>query len=236
MLVLGIDTTTLVGSVGIIDETGLLGESILNIKRTHSERLMPTLSRLLEDVGIVLEDVDLISVSLGPGSFTGVRIGVTTAKTLAQALNKPLVGVYSLDVLAENLANVQGLVCPILDARKQEVYTAIYQADGTGKLSRLLDYSALGTKELLDKIPTNQERVYFLGDGVKVYGQLLKESLSGRYRTVPHNLLVPRGSTVARLGLDKWQAGLTKTNFLAIEPFYLRKSEAELAWEKKQGG
>ena len=236
MLVLGIDTSTLVGSVGVIDDSGLLGDYTLNIKRTHSERLMPALSRLLEDVGVTLENIDLISVSLGPGSFTGVRIGVTTAKTLAQALNKPLVGVYSLDVLAHNLANVQGLICPILDARKQEVYTAIYRADGTGKLEKLLDYSALGIAELLDKIPASQEGVYFLGDGVKVYGQLLKESLAGRCHTVPKNLVVPRGSTVAQLGLDKWQAGLPKTNFLDIQPFYLRKSEAELAWEKKQGG
>jgi len=236
MLILGIDTTTLVGSVGLVNETGVLGEYTLNIKRTHSERLMPALSRLLEDVGVTLEEIDLISVSQGPGSFTGVRIGVTTAKSLAQALDKPLVGVYSLDVLAYNLANVSGLICPILDARKQEVYTALYRGDGSGKLEQLWDYQALGIEELLAGLDNEDQGVFFLGDGVKVYANRLKNSLEQRYLSVPANLLLPRGSTVAELGRLAWNNGLKQVSFTELKPFYLRKSEAELAWEKKQGG
>lgn len=232
MLTLGIDTSTLVGSVGLIDENGLLGEYTLNIKRTHSERLMPAISCLLKDAGVVIDDLDLISVSQGPGSFTGVRIGVTTANSLAQAAKKPLVGVCSLDVLASNLLNVQGLVCPILDARKQEVYTALYQGDGKGCLNKVLDYRALGIEPLLEEFKRYNDAVYFLGDGVKVYSQILETALGERYRVTPANLILPRGSTVAQLGLEKYRTG---KSYQQIEPLYLRKSEAELAWEKKQG-
>lgn len=234
MLILGIDTTTLVGSIGLIDdEKGVLGEYTLNIKRTHSERLMPAISCLLSDVGVAIDDLDLVSVSKGPGSFTGVRIGVTTAKSLAQALGKPLVGVVSLDVLAHNLVNVQGLICPILDARKQEVYTACYQAEGTGKLEKLMDYSALGIEALLAELNKSGQRVYFLGDGVKVYSNKLQEALGSRYCEIASSFLLPRGTIVAELGLLEWKKN--PGNFLSVQPFYLRKSEAELAWEKKQG-
>jgi len=235
MLILGIDTTTLVGSIGLAEEKRVLGEYTLNIQKTHSQRLLPALNRLLEDLGRTVQEVDLISVSQGPGSFTGVRIGVTTAKTLAQALEKPVVGVCSLDVLASNLTNVCGLICPILDARKQEVYTSLYQADGRGNLRQVLDYSALGLEQLLAIIGEWGQGVYFLGDAVPVYAEKLQSILQERYLPVPPNLLLPRGSSVAWLGLKEWKKG-SQTNFEELQPFYLRRSEAELAWEKKQGG
>lgn len=232
MLVLGIDTTTLVGSIGLIEEKSTLAEYTLNIKRTHSERLLPALSSLLKDAGVTIQDVDLISVSQGPGSFTGVRIGVTTANSLAQGAQKPLVGVCSLDVLAHNLVNVQGLVCPILDARKQEVYTALYRGAGQGQLTKLLDYQAMSLEPLVEQIQERAEDIYFLGDGVKVYGDFLQKCLGERYKTIASNLLLPRGSTVAQLGLEKWQKGEGGAGL--VEPLYLRKSEAELAWKKNR--
>lgn len=232
MLILGIDTTTLVGSVGLISESGVLGEFTLNIKRTHSERLLPALNSLLEEGGVTFSQLDLISVSLGPGSFTGVRIGVTTANSLSQASQKPMVGVYSLDVLAHNLAHVQGLVCPILDARKQEVYTALYRGEGKGLLTKVSDYAALSLDKLIENLESQEGNIYFVGDGVKVYAHFLKDALGSRYIDVPAALQIPRGVVVAQLGGEKWLEG--NNSSYPLTPFYLRKSEAELAWEKKQ--
>jgi len=234
MLILGIDTSTLVGSVGLLNDNAVLGEFTLNIKRTHSERLLPALDTLLRETGVSLAEIDLISVAQGPGSFTGLRIGVTTANSLAQAAEKNIIGVTSLEVLADNLAYVQGLICPILDARKGEVYTCLHRTDGKGGQEQILSPSALTIDRLLEIIHQENDDVYFTGDAVKVYEKYLQEKLGQRYTSLPSSLLIPRGCVVARLGWQKWQKG--KQENFPLQPLYLRKSEAELAWEKKQGG
>ncbi|RKY01883.1 tRNA (adenosine(37)-N6)-threonylcarbamoyltransferase complex dimerization subunit type 1 TsaB, partial [Candidatus Poribacteria bacterium] len=126
MRVLGIDTSTTTGSIGLIDGDKVVAEHVLDVMETHSSRLMPAIDQMLKKAGLSIWDVDLIAVSKGPGSFTGLRVGVATAKGLAYALRKPIVGVPSLDVLAFGVKFFDGLICPLLDARRGEVYGAIY--------------------------------------------------------------------------------------------------------------
>ena len=136
MKILGIDTATRVGSLAIVDNESLIGEYTLNMNTTHSVRLLPALDQLLKTADLVLSHIDVLAISLGPGSFTGLRIGASTVKGLALAANKPVVGIPTLDALAQNFRGVESLICPMVDARKKEVYTALYRSKRTGSLEK----------------------------------------------------------------------------------------------------
>lgn len=148
MRVLGLDSATLVAGVAVVDEKRVIMEGFLQTRRVHSERLLPLLDTWLREAELKLEHLDGIAVTSGPGSFTGLRIGISTAKGLAQVLGIPLVGVPTLDALALNLAGSAGLVCPILDARKGEIYTALYRSPHPGQLCRLTEYLAVAPSTL----------------------------------------------------------------------------------------
>lgn len=231
MLVLAIDTATLAGSAALYQD-GLLASCFLHTKKTHSERLLPMIDFLLQSIDLELKDIDLITVVNGPGSFTGIRIGVTTAKTLAQMLHKPLAAVNTLEVLAANIASEKDLICPVLDARKKEVYTACYKRDEHGELLELLEPIALPVQKLLEFLQDRDEDIWFVGDGLGVYGEELEAALGGRFKTAPDHLKLPNAAAAAELGLKTWHKGLQQDT---VEPLYLRRSEAELAWEKKHG-
>ena len=231
MLVLAIDTATLAGSAALYQD-GLLASCFLHTKKTHSERLLPMIDFLLQSIDLALKDIDLITVVNGPGSFTGIRIGVTTAKTLAQMLHKPLAAVNTLEVLAANIASEKDLICPVLDARKKEVYTACYKRDEHGELLELLPPAALPVQKLLEFLQDRDEDIWFVGDGLGVYGEELGAALGGRFKTAPDHLKLPNAAAAAELGLKTWHKGLQQDT---VEPLYLRRSEAELAWEKKHG-
>jgi tRNA threonylcarbamoyladenosine biosynthesis protein TsaB len=231
MKVLGIDTSTSCGSIGLIDDERIIAEYLLNIPVTHSERLLASIELILRKAHCLLEDLDGWALSLGPGSFTGLRIGVSTVKGLAFATGKPVVGVSTLDVLAYQVSSTPYLICPILDARKGEVYTAFYRFEEGGDLKRQSPYHAIKPEELIRKI---EERTIFIGDGLRTYGDYLKNSLPSLaiFASTPLNVI--HGSGVAKLGLELLRKGehLDLGNFT---PLYVRPSEAEMKFHSAKG-
>lgn len=234
MLVLGIDTSTKVGGLGLYDgEKGLIGESNLALEQTHSERLMPVMQQLLQACGVRIREIDGIAVTVGPGSFTGVRIGVTTAKTLAQVLEKPVVGISTLEAVAHNLPQVAGLVIPLFDARNRRVYTTWFRGQGQG-LQRLHEDDSGTIDELVDEWYKMEENIYFVGDGIALYRDFLQERLGERAIFPPASLWMPRGGVIAELGERALQSGKEEDLF-ALQPNYLKPPEAEVNWQKKHG-
>ncbi len=223
MKILAIETSTMAGSVALVDGDELVSEYLLNIDITHSERLLLSIDCVTRNSKIPIDKVDGFALSIGPGSFTGLRVGVSTVKGLAYATNKPVVGISTLDALAENILFTDYLICPILDARKKQVYTALYNRDAKNRLKKITPDLVIDPRELLKKI---QEKVVFLGDGIKVYHTLIKEVLRDMAFFAPLNLRLPRAANVAKLSL----AHFKKNNTLDLNTFtpsYVRPSEAE---------
>jgi tRNA threonylcarbamoyladenosine biosynthesis protein TsaB len=227
MKILGIDTSTSCGSVGLIDEESIIAEYLLNIPVTHSERLLTTIERILKDAHLVVGDLDGWAISLGPGSFTGLRIGVSTVKGLALATQKPVAGVSTLDILAYQIPWTSCLICPILDARKGEVYTSFYRYGEGNELQRESDYLAIKPQDLIKKI---RERVIFIGDGIRTHGDTLRKFLVSHAIFAPHSLNFPHGSGVAKLGLELFRKGET-LDLATFTPLYVRPSEAEIKFQ-----
>jgi len=228
MPVIAIETTTMVGSIAIVDAARVISEITLNVRATHSEKLMPAIDRLFSDAGLAVDDMDAIAVSIGPGSFTGLRIGISTAKGLSYASGKPLIGIPTLDALALNMGFSSCLVCPIQDARKGEVYTALYRP-GDNSPEKITDDIAVNPDALAGMI---NEKTVFLGDGVNRYRELLMKQLGELYNEAPLPLQLPRASNVALLALNRLGKGDTDDPFTMI-PRYIRKSEAEVRWREK---
>ena len=228
MKILGIDTSTLCASVGLMDDGEVISDYLLNIPVTHSERLIGAIEFVLKEARCPIGNLDGWAISLGPGSFTGLRIGVSTVKGLAFATGKPVAGVSTLDVLASQIALTPHLICPILDARKKEVYTAFYRYEEGGSLKRQSDYQAIRPEDLVKKI---KEQTIFLGDGVKTYGDFLLNSLPSLAIFPPAPLHFSHGSMVAKLGFEllKKGEGLDLSTFA---PLYIRPSEAEMRWRE----
>jgi tRNA threonylcarbamoyladenosine biosynthesis protein TsaB len=223
MLVMGIETSTMQGGVALVSEQGLLSEYLLNVKATHTERLLPSIDQVLRDAGSTLSRVEGLAVAVGPGSFTGLRIGLSTAKGLAVAAGKPLVGVSTLEALAWTLPYCAHPICPILDARKGEIYCALFRHEGD-RLIRLMDETALSPDLLLSRI---QEPTVFLGDGLRVYEDRLKARLGERALFPPFSHRGGRPAAVAELGRRRLLRG-EHDEISDLAPRYLRPSEAEL--------
>lgn len=232
MKVLGIDTSTSCGSVGLIDDDWILSEYLLNIPVTHSERLLGTIEHVLKEARLTVGDLDGWAVSLGPGSFTGLRIGVSAVKGLAFATQKPVAGVSTLDVLASQISSTSYLICPMLDARKGEVYAAFYRYVERNELKRESAYWAIKPEDLVKKI---QEPTLFIGDGVRAYGNYLRSSLPSFALFSPDPLNVPHGSGVAKLGLELLRKG-EPLDLAHFTPLYVRPSEAEIKFHSTHDG
>jgi len=222
MKILGIDTSTMMGAVGIVDDDSLIAELRTNIELTHSERLMMHIDSLLKSAHLTLADIDGFSVTLGPGSFTGLRIGITAVKAMAYATGKPIAGVQTLDVLADNLPYAKYQVCPILDARKKQVYAAIYKSTDTKRLT-LMPGSVMTPEELAEKI---EEPTIFLGEGAYVYREFFEGRLCCQAVFAPKSAGYPSGAAVAFRGLKDIQAGRV-ADPMSLVPSYIRKSDAE---------
>lgn len=231
MPILAIETATTTGSIAIVEEKKVISEITLNIKATHSEKLMAAMDYLLKSSGLTLDEMDGIAVSTGPGSFTGLRIGLSAAKGLSYASGKPLFAIPTLDALASNMSFSRHLICPVLDARKGEVYTALYRSRGQYN-EKNTDDLAVKPLELIDIINKtfSEQGIVFLGDGVDVYGNMLKEKLGTLYHEAPLPLQIPRASNVAMLALERLERGDVDDPFTLV-PRYIRKSEAELKWK-----
>ncbi len=228
MKILGIDTSTLMGSVGLIEGDRPIAQYSLSIEVTHSERLLDTVDRLLHDAGESLKALDGFAVSIGPGSFTGLRIGLGTIKGLSMVTGRPAVGVSTLQALAANIPFCSYTVCPILDARKKEVYTAFFKYDEKGSMIRMTEDMAISPELLIEQI---QEPVVFLGDAVYVYEDLLKERLGDKALFAPVNCRLPSGLSVAKIGMNKLINGEVLSP--SGVPAYIRRSEAEVKRHKQ---
>lgn len=241
MPVLGIEAATPVASVGVAVENGILAERMVNNKRHHSVNLLPMVRDVLNDAEVEPGRLRGIAVSSGPGSFTGLRIGMAVAKTLAQVWDLPVVGISTLETLAKPLAGHRNLICPILNARKNEVYAAVYLTTQNG-LECLAGPEALGINKLVIYLTRLQERhsengelgITFLGDGVPLYKDELNSSLGAKVNYASSVLWFPRGAVTAHLGRERIIAG-KGVGPLSLQPEYIRLSEAEVKWRKKHG-
>lgn len=234
MIILSIDSATPVAAVAVVKDGVLLAEEMLNIGNTHSTQLMPMVAHVLEQSNIAISEVTAVAVSQGPGSFTGLRIGMATAKGLAQGSGCKLVAVPTLDVLAENMWGYEGLVCPILNAKKNEVYAAIYHFDGE-KMVRRSEYMAIAPLDLAESLKTSSENICFLGDGVPVYKDILQSNLAQRAKFAPMDKLLSRGAALAMAAYQKAEKAEFAELFTTL-PIYIRKCEAQVNWEAKHPG
>lgn len=225
MKILGIDSSGLVASVAVTEDDNLLGEFTMNYKKTHSQTLLPMLDELAKMIELDLNTIDAIAVSGGPGSFTGLRIGSATAKGLGLALEKPLIHIPTVDALAYNLCGHRDMVCPLMDARRNQTYTGLYTFDGN-KMQVELAQCAVGIDEIVEKINEKQRVVVFLGDGVPVFETYIREQINVPYTFAPAHVNKQRAAAVAALGEIYYKEGKTET---AAEhrPDYLRLSQAE---------
>jgi len=230
--ILALDSSGNVASVAIIEGDKLLGEITTNYKKTHSQTLLPMIDTLCNMIDIDLKSLDCIATSSGPGSFTGLRIGVSTAKGLAYALGKPIIGVPTLDGLAYNITYTDYLICPIMDARRKQVYTAFYLWEN-GVLKRQSEYLAIEIDECIKKSREYGKRVVFLGDGVSAYKENIEEKMEqDEYLFVPPSSDMQKASSIGALALLFAKEGKMK-NPMEFIPFYLRKSQAEREYEAK---
>lgn len=231
MRVLGVDTSTMIAGVGIMEEDEVLVDLKFDVKVTYSEILMPTVDLAIKTVGLKIEDLDGIAISIGPGSFTGLRIGLSTVKGLCFASVKPLLSVPSLDALASGSLYCQLLLAPLLDAKKDQVYAALYDTSG-GELKRKSEYMATGIEDLVKKV---SGKTLFVGPGAKLYQNELRNLLKEKACFALGEQSVPSGASVARIGLSKLKAGQTEV-ITDLEPLYVRMSEAELKFKNAARG
>lgn len=234
MKILAVDTSCQVASVAVMDDEKLILEYTLNHRKTHSQKLMPMIEEALKSIELTCKDIELFSASVGPGSFTGLRIGVTTIKAMAYAVGKPVMSVNTLDALAYNLVIPDVLICPIMDARNKQVYTAVYEYIG-GEQKRITDYMGIHIDELVELLKEKGKKVYFVGDGVDVHGNSLMERMEDDCCLVPSHLMIQRASTVAYKAWIDFKAGKAESSF-EMAPFYLRKSQAEREYDNRQQG
>lgn len=262
MKILAIDTSGLVASVALVEDDVLRAEFTTNDKKTHSQTLLPMLDQLRSMVGLELSTVDAIAIAAGPGSFTGLRIGSATAKGLGLALEKPLVEVPTLEGLAYNLWGTDKLVCPMMDARRNQVYTGLYEyvrSDGTltavssdpeqgnrmgafgdmrsgavYELHVLREQCAVDVVEIVKECNCLGREVVFLGDGVPVYLEQIQKEIRVPYSLAPAHLNRQRAASVAALGARYAAQGLVVSP-ADHQPIYLRKSQAEREREEADG-
>lgn len=232
MKILALDSSGLVAGVAVVEDDNLLGEYTVNYKKTHSQTLLPMLEEVGRMIELDLNTIDAIAISGGPGSFTGLRIGSATAKGLGLALDKPLIHVPTVDALAYNLWGAQGLVCPLMDARRQQVYTGIYRFQNQ-EMETLLAQCAIGIEELLARVNELGNDVTFLGDGVAVHAEYIRKNCKVPYAFAPAHMNKQRAGSVAVLGAKLFAGGCFES---AAEhaPDYLRLSQAERERQEKE--
>lgn len=225
MKILALDSSGLVASVAIAEDDNLLAEYTVNYKKTHSQTLLPMLDEISTMIELDLGTIDGIAVAAGPGSFTGLRIGAATAKGLGLALNKPLIGIPTVEGLAYNLYDVSGNICPIMDARRKQVYTGIYKFENHEMIT-VEEQMAIGVEELIEKINAQKCHTVFLGDGVSVYKEMIEEKIKVPYTFAPLHMNKQRAGAIAALGMKYFKAGKIESA-TEHQPDYLRVSQAE---------
>lgn len=225
MKILALDSSGLVASVAVIENDILSAEYTINYKKTHSQTLLPMLDEIVKMLDLELAEVDAIAVASGPGSFTGLRIGSATAKGLGLALKKPIISIPTVDGLAYNLFGTNQLICPIMDAKRNQVYTGLYEFQ-KDEFKVVEKQMATGINDIIDKINSIGRNVIFLGDGVPVYKDVIGDAIKVEYSFAPAHLSKQRAGAVGALATIYYKNGLMESA-LSHEPDYLRLSQAE---------
>lgn len=229
MKILAIDSSGMVASVALVSDDIVIAEYNVNFKKTHSQTLLPMVDEIVRMLELYTQEIDAIAVAAGPGSFTGLRIGSATVKGLAQALSKPVVAVPTVDALAYNLYGTDCLVCPIMDARRNQTYTGIYSFSRTEdgyKMNVLTNQCAVDIREIIELLNGMGKEVVFLGDGVPVFREQIDELLQVPHTYAPAFMNRQRAAALATLAFEYIREGKTSTA-AEFTPIYLRLSQAE---------
>lgn len=238
MIVLAVETATMNGGIAIAGEGGLIAELRLNVKTTHSERLLPGIDYLLKQAGLELDQIDILAASRGPGSFTGLRVGTALVKGLAFASGgaKKVVAVPTLEAFVWHFPFSCFPVCPLLDARKGELYGGIFLWKD-GSFERTVQEAVLPPGEWItlarDVLGQGHDKIILMGEGATIYGDEFRGALGGQALFAPPPLMSPSAANVALVGAQMAGKGLF-ANPEALAPFYIRKSEAELKWQSNR--
>ena len=234
MKILAIDSSSLVASVAVVEDDIMVAEYTINHKKTHSQTLLPMINEISKMAELDLSQVDAIAVSGGPGSFTGLRIGSATAKGLGLVWDKPLIYVPTVDAMAYNLYGTDKLICPMMDARRNQTYTGLYEFKND-EFAIVMEQCAISVDELIEEINKLGREVIFLGDGVPVFKATLDEKLSVEHTYALAHMNRQRAGAVAVLGQKYYADGKYETA-AAHEPNYLRQSQAEREAKEKNNG
>lgn len=234
MKILAIDTSTMLGGIAIMDESLLIAESRLNVKSTHSERLMTEIEHCLKQSGIKISDIDVFAVATGPGSFTGLRIGLSTVKGFSYATGKQIVSVPTLEALAWNFPYSKYPVCTMLDARKKEVYAGLFKWEEENFIRLINETPAKPEEFARDALRvTHDDKFIFAGEGAALYRDKIIEVMGEKAVFASLEKTVPSPANVAVLGFKKAKAG-EFSEPISLIPMYIRKSEAEVKWKDLQ--
>lgn len=225
MRILAIDSSSMVATVAITTDGILNAGYTINHKKTHSQTLLPMIAEIVKMIEIDMDSIDAVAITGGPGSYTGLRIGSATAKGIGLALNKPIINVPTMDALAYNLYSSQYVICPIMDARRGQVYTGIYKFEET-EMKTIKPQCIMMIDELIKELDTIKESVMFLGDGVDVHKQLIDDIMDTKHYYAPASMNRHKASTLGTIAEIYYKNGKTETA-KEHKPEYLRLSQAE---------
>lgn len=233
MNILSFDTSTKSASVALVVDNTLVGEIVINDKRTHSQKLMPIMESLLSLANITINDIDLIGVCIGPGSFTGIRIAMATVKAISHVRDIPVIAVNSLESLVQNVSCTSKKIVPILDAQGKNVYTAIYSSNNGSIENKSHDeIEVIDIDELLVRLENSSDEYIVLGEAVEKYYDKISEVKN--IEIVSYEKNISKASSVCVLGIDKYNKNIDVHSCYDISPLYIRKSQAEIQYEEKQ--
>lgn len=231
MKILGIDTSTMAANVAVLEDDKLICEYTINTKKTHSQKLMPMIENMLKLSDLDIKEIDAIAICVGPGSFTGLRIGMATVKAMAHVNNIPLIGVNSLEILGANMDLCNRNICSILDAQRNQVYMNKYILKDD-KITELEEISIKPIDELLEEISSSNEDWVLVGEAVYKYKEKIEEISNITIPSPANN--ITKASTLCFVAIDKMLANDQVYNCYNINPMYIRKSQAEEQYEEKQ--
>ncbi len=226
MIIVGMDTSSVNAAVAVMNDKKLVGEYLISNDRTHSQIIMPLLEDLLKKCSVKIWDVDVFATAIGPGSFTGVRIGMASVKTLSQMCGKPIIGISSLESLSYNCSLFDGVVCPIIDARHKEVYNALFE-----KGQRLCEDRIVKLELLFEEL--GSRKVIFCGDGAVAYRDVIEEYNPGSWQIAPASICMQKAASLCQAAYSRAEAG-DYDNAYSLVPLYLRQSQAERELAQKQ--
>lgn len=225
MKILALDSSGMVASVAVVEDKVLLGEYTINHKKTHSQTLLPMLDEVAKMIELDLNTLDAIAVAAGPGSFTGLRIGSATAKGLAQGINKPIIEVPTLEAMAYGFCTGNEIICPMMDARRNQVFTGIYKWDND-EFKIIEEQMAIDVHQLIEKVNSYNQKTIYLGDGSIAFESIISEETKVPYKIAPPHLLSQRAASVAVRAIDYYKANRL-IEAKEHKPIYLRLSQAE---------